>query len=414
MKLLLRCLLLLLISSGALAAPAKNVILMIADGSGFNCYNAASYYQYGKLGSQVYDSFPVKLGCTTYSLGAGGYDPKKIWTDFQYARSATDSAAAATAFNTGVKTKNGKISKDQKNKNLVTFAQLADSKGKATGAVTSVEISHATPAAVWAHNESRYNYEQIANEIVYDTGLDVVMGAGHPRYNNDGDLLVNDAWDAKYCGGLDTYKDLAAATTKRDWVFIESKFDFQALANNRSPEFDRVLGLAQVNETLQMKRTDTDKLNDNVPALSTMTTAAINVLNKDKDGFYLMIEGGAVDWANHENNIERAIAEQVAFNKTVEAVVEKPRKFYVMGGQQSQAAMGSPAFSLDGKLVGIAAMRTGGDDGLGLSAMMSGGGIGIPIIVLSEDIKEAASQVPPYGAEPAVEETEATEPAESE
>jgi len=310
-----------------LAVPAKNVILMVADGAGFNMFNSASYYQHGELGHQVYDNFPVKLGCTTYSVNVGGYDTGKIWTDFEYAKKATDSAAAATALNTGVKTKNGKVCKDENDKNLVTLAQFADSLGKATGAVTSVEISHATPAGVWSHSKKRGSYKQITREMIYDTGLDVIMGAGHPRYNDNGTLLANDKWNGKYCGGIETYKELVSATTERDWVFIESKFDFRALANNKNPKFDRIIGLAQVFSTLQQKRTDTDKLNNNVPTLSMMAKAAINVLNKDEDGFYLMIEGGAVDWANHANDLQRAVAEQVDFNKAIEAVCDWVKKY---------------------------------------------------------------------------------------
>lgn len=326
-RMVLVCVVLFVACGSAQASPAKNVILMISDGAGFNLYNSASYYSYGKLGGQMYDNFPVKLGCTTYSADVSGYDPQRIWTDFEYARKATDSAAAATALNTGVKTKNGKIGKNANNKNMITLAQFADSFGKATGTVSSVQFSHATPAAVWAHNKSRNNYEQIAKEMLYDTGLDVIMGAGHPRYDNDGGLLANDDWAAKYCGGIETYKALTGATTKRGWVFIDSMFDFQALANNINPEFDRVIGLAQVGGTLQQGRTDSDDLSENVPTLCVMAKAAINVLNKDKDGFYLMIEGGAVDWANHGNDLERAVQEQVDFNKAVDAVVGWVEKY---------------------------------------------------------------------------------------
>ena len=92
-------LLLLLISQTLIAAPAKNVILMITDGAVFNMFKCTSFYQHGSPAAQPYDTFPVKLGCTTYALNQNhtpqGYDQKKTGSDFDYIRIATDSAAAA-------------------------------------------------------------------------------------------------------------------------------------------------------------------------------------------------------------------------------------------------------------------------------------------------------------------------------
>jgi alkaline phosphatase len=171
----------------ASAAPAKNVILMISDGAGFNTFDCASYYQHGQRGKQVYDKFPIRLGCTTYSAdNQDGYEPDKFWSEFKYARKhPTDSAAAATALYTGAKTKNGRLCTDRDGKKLTTIAEFADSVGKSTGTISSVMFSHATPGAVWAHNDSRDEYEQIAREMICDSGLDVIMGCGHPRYDNN-------------------------------------------------------------------------------------------------------------------------------------------------------------------------------------------------------------------------------------
>jgi alkaline phosphatase len=310
----------------ASAARARNVILMISDGAGFNAFDCAGYYQHGKLGEQVYDKFPVKLGCTTYSAeNAGGYEPDKFWSDFKYARKKpTDSAAAATALYTGVKTENGRLCTDSEGRKLVTIAEIADSAGKSTGTISSVMFSHATPAAVWAHNDSRDEYEQIAREMISGSGLDVIMGCGHPRYDDNGKLLPMDDWETEYCGGDDMFADILTASTKRGWTFIESKHDFLALAENSAPVFDRVIGVAQCRQTLQYNRDGEDMgdLNRNVPSLANMAGAAINVLAGDEEGFFLMIEGGAVDWAGHDNNLARIIEEQIDFNNAVEAAVK--------------------------------------------------------------------------------------------
>jgi alkaline phosphatase len=308
------------------AASAKNVILMISDGAGFNTFDCASYYQHGQRGKQVYDEFPIRLGCTTYSTNnRGGYEPDKFWSEFKYARKRpTDSAATATALYTGAKTKNGRLCTDRDGKKLTTIAEIADSAGKSTGTVSSVMFSHATPGAVWAHNDSREEYEQIAREMICDSSLDVIMGCGHPRYDNNGKLLPMDDWETEYCGGKTLFNEIITASTKRGWTFIESRYDFEAIASNPRPLFDRVIGIAQCRETLQYNRDGKSpgNLNKNIPTLATMTRAAINVLAKDEDGFFLMIEGGAVDWASHDNNLARMIEEQIDFNTAVEAVVE--------------------------------------------------------------------------------------------
>lgn len=310
---------------------ARNIILMISDGAGFNSYEAASYYQYGQLGMQVYDTFPVHYGCTTYMLNSGGvpqgYDPDLMWSDFNYAKGNnnytifTDSAAAATALNTGVKTTNGRINTDMDGLYLYTFAEYADVFGMSTGAVTSVELSHATPACVWAHNISRNNYSAIANEMVYSSGLDVVLGAGHPDYGPNGEP---GSYGYTYVGGVTTWNELITGTTGQGWSFIETKADFEAIAADPNLAPDRLFGVPQVHTTLQYDRSGSGmgNFNTTVPNLVTMAQAALNTLSKNPNGFYLMIEGGAPDWANHGNNVGRMIEEMMDFNHSVEAVVD--------------------------------------------------------------------------------------------
>lgn len=176
---------------GGQASSAKNVVLMVIDGASFNAIRACTFYQYGALGEQVYESFPIRLACTTYMLDKDGteqgYDPRAAWLDFDYVRSAaTGSAAASTAHNTGFKTVRGRVNTDIDGAWLVTIAELAFGQGRASGAVSSVMFSHATPACVWAHNVSRGNYEEIANEMICSSGLKVIIGAGHPGHDDNG------------------------------------------------------------------------------------------------------------------------------------------------------------------------------------------------------------------------------------
>lgn len=315
----------LLASSSAAFAYTKNVILMISDGQGFNTVQATDYY----TGTQaVYEGNDfVKYGMQTNSANnTAGYNPTSMATDFNYAKNgATDSASAATAMYTGVKNYDGQINWSTTGSPLTTYFEMAAQAGKSIGAVSSVQLSHATPAAVYAHNSSRNNYDAIAKEGIYGSyndNLKVLMGAGHGDYNDNG------AWDPtktdNYVGGTATFTDMKDGSVN-GFTFVDTKIGFEALTTGATP--DKVIGVAQVNTTLQQSRTAGNPLNANVPTLETMTKAAINVLDNDTDGFAVMIEGGAIDWANHAaqatpGQAARMMEEQIDFNASVQAVVD--------------------------------------------------------------------------------------------
>ena len=386
---------------------AKNVILMIADGSGHNTWLAASLYQ-ARLTKEVYDQPGwQRLACSTYPLNLSEkptgnntqdptviYDPRKAWdaapldskkgqfAGYNYLTTTpTDSAAAATALATGRKTYNHSINWTNDGLPLQgqTIAEIAKAHGRSTGVITTVQWSDATPAGLGgAHNVARGNHAQIANEMLDAAWLDVIMGAGNPDYDDDGQALAaNQKHDYQWVGGQRTWQSLKQG--RRGWKLIESKADFETLVSGPAPS--RLLGVVQVAKTLQEKRgrgrtaSDTNTrsavsahratvilsaakdlawkctateilrcaqddeilptrerlrpaepfavpFNRSVPTLATMTKAAINCLDDNPRGFYLMIEGGAVDWANHANEPDRMIEEQVDFVKAVEAVVD--------------------------------------------------------------------------------------------
>lgn len=328
----------------------KNVIILISDGMGYNQMDAASYYQYGRTGAQVYEQFPYQFAMSTYEADDNGYDPEEAWKDFNYVRKGyTDSASAATAMSTGYKTYNGSIGvgmfyddpmyAGQKDipvlKPLKHMFEYAEESGKRTGVVTSVPYSHATPAAFVAHNVSRNNYTELTHEMIYTSTVDVVMGAGHPHYDNSHVYTTTATY--KYISQAD-YTELVSGnatgvkadddSANQKWSYTDTITGFQDLATNASTP-ERVFGIAQTYSTLQESRSGdlqatvpyTDPFNTGVPSLTLMTKAALNVLDNDADGLYLMVEGGAVDWAGHANATGRLIEEQIDFNHSVEAVV---------------------------------------------------------------------------------------------
>ncbi|GAB6166785.1 alkaline phosphatase [Thermostilla marina] len=338
--------------SSSQAPTAKNVILMVADGAGFNTWRAGAMYR-GRLGKEVYDGEGwVRLGCTTYPLnlsksatGKGTqderivYDPAKAWDSedgYKWLKStATDSAASGTALATGRKTYNSAINWSDTDEPMSgeTLPEIAHKLGKRAGVVTSVEFSHATPATLGgAHNRSRNAYQEIAAEMLAADYLNVIMGAGHPEFDDNGKPKekTSDA-DYKYVGGKTTWNQLVTGNHPGGWTLIQTKAEFEKLTTGKAPS--KIVGTAQVATTLQQKRgglvgglAQSEPFavpkNANVPSLATMTKAALNCLDDDPDGFYLMVEGGAVDWANHANQEHRMIEEYDDFMKAVEAVVE--------------------------------------------------------------------------------------------
>lgn len=316
------------------SVKAKNVIVMISDGMGYNTMMSADYFQYGAAGTQQYEQFPVRKAMSTYSI-AGGYDPLQAWGLFNYLNLApTDSAAAATAMSTGVKTYDAAIGVDNDQKALYHVAQRAETLRKSTGVVSTVEWSHATPAGFVAHNISRNDYEGLAKEMIHDSATDVIMGAGSPLYDDNGAPLATPG-TYKYVGGEATWNALVNGTAGGDadgdgdadpWKLIQSRFQFERLAHARKTPA-RVCGTVRAATTAQQNRGGdkmaapyTVPMNANVPDLKVMTKAALNVLDNNRRGFLLMVEGGAVDWAGHANQPGRIIEEQIDFNKAVHAV----------------------------------------------------------------------------------------------
>ena len=148
----------LVLMSLLLAAAPKNIILFISDGCGFNHVEATDYYQYGKKGEQPYQDFSVACAMSTYCVD-GNYKTEKAWHDFKYLIDKyTDSAAAATAMATGYKSYRGAIGVDKEANQLKNVIQYAEEQRKSTGVISSVYLSHATPAGFVAHNTDRNNY----------------------------------------------------------------------------------------------------------------------------------------------------------------------------------------------------------------------------------------------------------------
>ena len=312
--------------------------MMISDGCGFEHIRAADYYQSGAAGTQRYESFGSTMAMSTYSI-SGSYDATEAWSDFGYMQNGlTDSAAAATAMSTGHKTYIGGLgiagTSAEDAVRVKHIAERAEELGKSTGVVTTVAWSDATPAGFVVHQPDRHAPEPIAREMVNDSRTDVIMGAGNPFYDDDGHATSDP--DYEWVGGAATWDSLVAGKAGGDadgdgradpWRLLQSRTEFQRLAGGKTPK--RVLGTFRAAGTAQQGRGGDAMaapyevpLDEGVPTLAEMSRGALNVLDDDSDGFFLMVEGGAVDRAGHANEAGRMIEEELDFDSAVNAVID--------------------------------------------------------------------------------------------
>lgn len=310
---------------------AKNIILFIGDGMGISTVTAARIYQGQQAGRDgvsnilTFENLPYSAFSRTFS------DDSQV----------TDSAPSAAAMTTGVKSRNGTINvssavphddcKAGLAHQVTTIAELAERAGMATGAVSTARITHATPAATYAHTAGR-DWEakvpddaksagcvDIARQLIewsYGDGMDVAMGGGRANF------LPAEATDPEYPakkGARTDGRDLTQEWLKRfgpGSAYIWNKVQFNEL------DVKRTTHLLALFEPSHMQY-EMDRGNDGAgePSLSEMTTKAIDVLKKNPTGFFLMVEGGRIDHAHHAGNAARALRDATAFDDAVKAAL---------------------------------------------------------------------------------------------
>ena len=315
---------------------ATYLIILIGDGMGLNQIKAADNYEKSKA---VYETWS-QYWMTTFPQG-GSYDPNQAWTDFNYVTTGTtDSAAAGTALFSGEKTINGRINVSANGEQrLFNLADKARALDKGTGAVTSVYLSHATPGAWYAHNDDRGNGFAIADEGLWGdpntTGdfssdpryggghglslppMDVIIGAGHPDWQG-GDYVNQEIrdklWQEDSASNAFSFVERVSGSPDGSQRLLEAAADTHV---------KRLAGLFGGNDgNIDYRLADGSGYNPEDPTLVEMAQAALAVLSRESNGFVLMIEGGAIDWASHNNNMDQMIGEQIDFNMAVQAVVD--------------------------------------------------------------------------------------------
>ncbi len=197
--------------------------------------------------------------------------------------------------------------------------------------MTTSAVSSASPAAFAVHNVSRGDEPGISTAMVEATGLDVVMGVGHPFYGWSNNPLAKPQYNFISKRAWD---ELVAGTPKSDadgdgvpdaFTLVQTRDEFRALMSGDTPK--RVFGVPEVHRNLQADRAGEAMADpyvvpflEAVPTLSEMTLGALNVLDQNPKGFFLMAEGGGTDVTAGANEPGRLVEEEVAFDRTVDAV----------------------------------------------------------------------------------------------
>ena len=296
MKRFMYALLFVLLSGMTYAQQAKYVFYFIGDGMGVNQVNGTEMFlaeQEGRIGVKplLFTQFPVASMATTFST----------------TNSITDSSAAGTALATGKKTYNDAIGVDDQKNAIQTVAEKAKKAGKKVGITTSVSVDHATPAAFYAHQPDRNMYYEIALDL---------PKANFDFYAGSGFLKPNKTADKKEAPNIYPIIEQAGYT------FAKGIDDFKAKYGNA----DKMVLIQKDGKNAGSLPYAIDRQADDM-SLTEITESAIAFLTKGKNnGFFLMVEGGKIDWACHGNDPATAFNEVIDMDNAIKVAYEFYKK----------------------------------------------------------------------------------------
>lgn len=312
------------IAAEPVRTPAKNLILFIGDGMGISTVTAARIYEGQLLGMKgeehqlSWESFPYTALSKTYNTN----------------QQVSDSAGTATAMYTGVKTSAGVLGVGPEvvrgdcaateTGSLETFWDAASEAGMKLGLISTARITHATPAAAYAHSSERnweYDAElsdesraggcrDIAAQFVESNMIDVTLGGGRRSFRRDSEAEPDYPDQmGRRADGVSLIEEWKMKNPDGKVVFDQA--GFETLQPGRD---DRVLGLF---EPSHLKIQTVNEGPDADPTIADLTAKAIELLSASGDGFVLMVEGGRIDHAHHAGSAYGALTETVAFAEAV-------------------------------------------------------------------------------------------------
>jgi len=281
-------------NSSVKGKKVKNIIMLVSDGMSIGTLNMADLYSLRALGK----------GTNWLQLYRDAKGSRALMDTASASSMVTDSAAASSSWGSGMRVNNGSLNVGPKGEMPQPILQKFKEKGKKVGCVTTVPITHATPAGFCVNIDDRDGQAAIA-DLYLKLKFDVMMGGGSKYFGDkrkDGSILP------KY-----TAAGFKLATNKADMMSL----------TNSGP----VLGLfADDGLPYEVDRKNDPKLLDSTPSLAEMMGKAIDLMKDHKEGFVLQVEGGKVDWAAHANDLGGLIFDQLAFDEAVGKAIDFAEK----------------------------------------------------------------------------------------
>lgn len=275
---------------------AKNIIFMVSDGMSQGTFSIAQTHMYRKFGTStnwlnLYSENKVKRGLM----------------DMASANSiVTDSAAASSSWGGGFRVPNGSLNIGAKGEEYVPILQKMKAAGKAVGCVTTVPITHATPAGFCVSSRSRNSQPEIAEKYL-KLKFDIMMGGGEEYFS---------------ASKREDKKDLFSEYKTAGFQVVRNRDAMKSISSG-SP----VLGVFHENGLpYTIDRENNAELKAKIPTLAEMTEAAINHMKGSQKGFVLQVEGGKVDWAAHANDIAALLHDQLDFDRAIKVAMDFAEK----------------------------------------------------------------------------------------
>ncbi|MGQ2984242.1 alkaline phosphatase [Flavobacterium sp.] len=275
---------------------AKNIIFLVSDGMSTGTLNMADLYlnrKYGKASNwmQLYKDQRVS---------------RALMDTASASSIVTDSSAASSSWGGGIRVKNGVLNIGPNGEKYLPIWQKFKKAGKMAGCVTTVPITHATPAGFCVNNDSRNAQDEIAEDYLR-LGFDIMMGGGDKYFSS---LTRKDK------------KDVYADYKAKGWQVVRNRKEMMAAAIDKP-----ILGVFGDDALpYTIDRTNDKSLTENSPTLAEMAQKAIDRMKGHKNGFVLQVEAGKVDWGAHANDIAAVLFDQVAFDEAVKVAIDFAEK----------------------------------------------------------------------------------------
>lgn len=274
---------------------AKNIIFMISDGMSNGTLSMANLYSKNILGRETH----------WMNLYLENKASRALMDTASANSIVTDSAAASSSFGGGFRVNNGSLNVGPNGEQHLPIWQKFKRKGKKAGCVTTVTITHATPAGFCINSAKRSAEADIA-EMYAEFGFDVMMGGGDEFFNPQ---------------KRKDRKDIYSAYKRKGYLVLKGREELKNVDKSKP-----VLGVFNTGALPYfIDRESTPEL-QNIPTLAEMTKSAIDQMKDHKEGFVLQVEAGKVDWAAHANDVAALIHDQLAFDEAIKVVMDFAEK----------------------------------------------------------------------------------------